>query len=85
VRLEHLPEHAGRAVSLPPVVETPAAVAPPPRTRRTYVRWSQSLTREDVERALRENPGNLAHAARILGMQRSQLYRELERLEIKPR
>jgi DNA-binding NtrC family response regulator len=50
--------------------------------KRTYVRWSASITREQIERALAENNGNVAGAARTLGMNRSQLYREMARCEI---
>ena len=85
VRLEHLPEAAGRPVtSIPPKTapsEPPAQSAT--GARRPYVRWSQSLTREDVERALDAHDGNVSLAARSLGMQRSQLYREMARLEVK--
>jgi transcriptional regulator of acetoin/glycerol metabolism len=43
------------------------------------VRHAQELTREDVERALSEHEGNVSRAARSLGLQRTQLYREIAR------
>ncbi len=47
--------------------------------KRSYTRWSASLTREQIEAALASNAGNMAGAARSLGMNRSQLYREMAR------
>jgi transcriptional regulator with GAF, ATPase, and Fis domain len=76
VRLEDLPESAGQPIDTPP----PAS----PRPTRAYVQWSKALTREDVEGALRAHGGKISPAARSLGMQRSQLYREMARLGIKP-
>jgi transcriptional regulator with GAF, ATPase, and Fis domain len=76
------------AVPTPSVAFAPAAApapaAPPvePREKRTYVKWSQSLTREMVERALAENAGSVARAAKSLGMGRAQLYRELARFSL---
>jgi transcriptional regulator of acetoin/glycerol metabolism len=43
------------------------------------VRHAQQLTRETVERALAEHEGNVSRAARSLGLQRTQLYREIAR------
>jgi transcriptional regulator with GAF, ATPase, and Fis domain len=75
VRLEDLSEGAGQPIE---------AAAPPSRApARKYVQWSKELTREDVEKALREHGGKIASTARSLGMQRSQLYREMARLGIK--
>jgi transcriptional regulator with PAS, ATPase and Fis domain len=82
VRLEHLPATAGQEVT-PGSEPPPPPAAPEPRARRSYVRWSQSLTREDVERALAEHQGNVSLTARSLGMQRSQLYREMARLSMR--
>jgi transcriptional regulator with GAF, ATPase, and Fis domain len=86
VRAEHLPASAGEPLSLatdapPPVarVEPPADAGASPRP---YVRWSESLTREDIERSLADVEGNVALAARRLGMGRSQLYREMKRCSI---
>jgi DNA-binding NtrC family response regulator len=64
--------------------ETPASGANEPDAdapagKRSYVRWSASLTREQIEAALASNDGNMAGAARSLGMNRSQLYREVAR------
>jgi transcriptional regulator with GAF, ATPase, and Fis domain len=84
VRIEHLPESAGLATPAPPAAAPPPS-APREDARRSYVRWSKALTREQVERVLAESGGNRASAARALGMQRSQLYRELERLAIPAR
>jgi len=74
VRLEHLASSAG------------VSIAPPSSRRavgdvgvRPYVPRAQQLTREAVERALHEHAGNVSRAARSLGMQRTQLYREIER------
>jgi transcriptional regulator with GAF, ATPase, and Fis domain len=84
VRLEHLSEQAGRAFEPPPAEEAIAASTPASsRSGRRYVRWSQSITREELERALAEHGGSVARAARTLGMQRSQMYREMTRCSIK--
>ena len=84
VRLEHLPATAGEPLSANRPAPTPASALEVPRehSTRPYTRWSQQLTREAVEQALAEHGGNVAFAARALGMQRSQLYREMDRLEI---
>jgi DNA-binding NtrC family response regulator len=50
--------------------------------KRSYTRWSASLTREQIEAALASNGGSMAAAARSLGMNRSQLYREMARHSI---
>jgi transcriptional regulator of acetoin/glycerol metabolism len=52
--------------------------------KRTYTKWSLTLTRETIERALAEAGGNISLAARALGMQRSQFYRAMEKLEVDP-
>jgi transcriptional regulator with GAF, ATPase, and Fis domain len=83
VRLEHLPPTAGQPIE-PVANEADGAKAAtasdaPAKPRREYVRWSQTLTREALERVLAENDGNVALAARSLGMGRSQMYREMER------
>jgi transcriptional regulator of acetoin/glycerol metabolism len=74
VRIEHLAPSAGLAV-------------PPPSSRRAervraYVRHGERLSREDIERALATHDGNVSQAAKSLGLQRTQLYRELERHSI---
>jgi transcriptional regulator with GAF, ATPase, and Fis domain len=82
VRLEHLPANAGQ-----PIVESgsPAASdAEAERPRRAYVRWSETISREDIQRALSAHGGNVSLAARSLRMQRSQLYREMARLGVNP-
>jgi DNA-binding NtrC family response regulator len=93
VRIEHLAQTAGNTITLS---STSPSLTPPaqpalgdmgsdadgPARRRSYVRWSMQLTRERVEQALAEQGGNVAHAARSLGMQRTQLYREMERWSI---
>jgi transcriptional regulator with PAS, ATPase and Fis domain len=63
VRRQHLPADAGKARAQP----TPAAAAGP------------ELRREDLEKALAENRGNLSAAARALGLHRTQLYRMLKK------
>jgi DNA-binding NtrC family response regulator len=85
VRIRHLGASAGCGFKAQAPV-APAHPAPQPVsvpvTRRSYVRWSNALTREQVERALLEHQGNVALAAKSLGMQRTQLYREMERLKL---
>jgi DNA-binding NtrC family response regulator len=74
VRPEHLSPTAGQPLGPPssrPVEAT--------RSARPYVRHAQELTREAVERALSEHDGNVSRAARSLGLQRTQLYREIAR------
>jgi transcriptional regulator of acetoin/glycerol metabolism len=78
VRLEHLPETAGQPFS---PAGAPAPKSAPPRPR-PYVRWTESLTREQLEKALEEHNGNVANAARALGMQRTQMYREMARFSV---
>jgi two-component system response regulator HydG len=43
----------------------------------------QDVERDHIQRALRRTGGNKAHAARLLGLSRHQLYLKLERLGIK--
>jgi transcriptional regulator of acetoin/glycerol metabolism len=71
VRADHLSDSAGVPIE-------------PAETMRPYVRWGESLTREQIERALDENAGRVAHAAKQLGMARTQLYREMDRWGLKP-
>jgi transcriptional regulator with GAF, ATPase, and Fis domain len=61
-----------------------AAQASATRATRGYVQWAKALTREHVESVLRAHDGNVAVAARSLGMHRSQLYREMARLGLRP-
>lgn len=93
VRLENLGDGAGQWLEAPPVApsgEAPAQadVARPPAAEgarpsvRPYVQWAKTLTPERVAEALRAHGGNIALAARSLGMHRSQLYREMARLGI---
>jgi len=74
VRLDHLSASAGQPMGPPSSRPLPAA----PNVR-PYVRHGQELTREAVERALVEHAGNVTRAARSLGLQRTQLYREIAR------
>ena len=77
VRLDHLAPTAGQPLGPPPpIVGTEANGV------RPYVRRAQELTRETVERALTEHSGNVTRAARSLGLQRTQLYREMDRLAL---
>jgi transcriptional regulator with PAS, ATPase and Fis domain len=46
---------------------------------RKYVRWSETVTREKIAEVLDASKGNVATAAKQLGMRRTQLYREMER------
>ena len=75
VRPEHLSPSAGQPLG-PASSRPPAAAAP---GVRPYVRHAQELTREAVEKALVEHDGNVSRAARSLGLQRTQLYREIAR------
>jgi DNA-binding NtrC family response regulator len=91
VRFEHLSAAAGLTLVADAAPEIPApaatAVSPPlaPEAdrKRSYVRWSQSVTREQVESALAQSGGKVAEAARSLGMHRSQLYREMARWSVR--
>jgi DNA-binding NtrC family response regulator len=74
VRPEHLSPSAGQPLGPPSSRPAPVAAAV-----RPYVRHAQELTREAVERALAANDGNVSRAARSLGLQRTQLYREIAR------
>jgi len=86
VRAEHLDASAGRAFESGDDARDDAKneSGERPAVRRSYTRWSTSLTRDDVERALAANAGRVADAARSLGMQRTQLYREMARWSIRP-
>jgi transcriptional regulator with PAS, ATPase and Fis domain len=77
LRAEHLSPNAGQSIGAQAPTDAAAA-----RRVRSYVRRAQTLTRETVQRALAENAGNVTHAARSLGLQRTQLYREMDRLEL---
>jgi DNA-binding NtrC family response regulator len=87
VRLEHLSPEAGAPIELAPAQPNgpsdPDARGAPPKETRAYVRWSESLTREGIEAAIAKHGGNVALAARSLGMARSQFYREMARLEVR--
>ena len=80
VRAEHLGEWAGRPIEPPP--EAREAPEPPPRP---YVKWSQRLSRDAIAQALRASEGNVARAAENLGMRRTQLYREMQRVDLRRR
>jgi DNA-binding NtrC family response regulator len=92
VRLEHLSPNAGSTLAAgrpPPAPADPgkgaerASAAPPEGAaeppKRKYVRWGESLTREQIEQALADARGSVAVAARSLQMHRAQLYREMAR------
>jgi transcriptional regulator of acetoin/glycerol metabolism len=80
VRVEHLSPTAGRPFEAS--AGAGAGEVPPKRKGRAYVRWSEAIGRERIEQALKEHGGNVALAARALGMQRTQMYREMERWSI---
>jgi transcriptional regulator with GAF, ATPase, and Fis domain len=75
VRLGHLSSHAGQPFE---------SRSPSPPKPRGYVRWSRTLDRERIERTLLDHGGSVAKAARALGMQRTQLYREMTRWSLSP-
>jgi DNA-binding NtrC family response regulator len=52
--------------------------------KRRYVKWSETLTRDQIASALTDAGENVASAARSLGMSRSQLYREMARWSLRP-
>jgi DNA-binding NtrC family response regulator len=83
VRRQHLSPTAGLELSSERP-EPAGEVAPErdPQKKRPYVRWSDSITSEQIQRALAESHGNVTEAARSLGMNRSQLYREMSRRSI---
>lgn len=62
---EHLADEAG------------VAIAPPPKESAPARRTASDLSDEDIERALRENDGNVRGTARALGIHRNQLRRWL--------
>ena len=79
VRIEHLSTNAGRPFD---ASAGESATPAPKRTGRGYVRWSEAIDREKLEQALKDHGGNVALAARALGMQRTQMYREMARWSI---
>jgi DNA-binding NtrC family response regulator len=93
VRVEHLSATAGFAFTASAPIMADALASESGSTsdkenesgkKRTYVRWAVALTREQIASALTEAGGNVASAARSLGMSRSQLYREMARWSLKP-
>ncbi|HEX8793490.1 MAG TPA: sigma 54-interacting transcriptional regulator [Polyangiaceae bacterium] len=80
VRVDHLSANAGRPFEAPASAEEPRSKRG--GQARGYVRWSEAIDRERIERALKEHGGNVALAARALGMQRTQMYREMARWSI---
>jgi DNA-binding NtrC family response regulator len=77
VRAEHLAPTAGQSLG---------ASSPRPEPRGATVAPSGGpITREVVEQALREHSGNVSRAARSLGIQRTQLYREMDRYGLESR
>jgi transcriptional regulator with GAF, ATPase, and Fis domain len=89
VKVEHLSADAGKSfaldATLPVSHDAPENDREEPPKRRSYIRWSQTMTRERIERALAECEGNVAHAAKALGMHRTQLYRAMARFAVEPR
>jgi len=83
VRVEHLSPDAGQPLA---PTQPQDGTAPAPSVR-PYVSRGRQLTRDVVERALAQHDGNVSRAARSLGMQRTQMYREMERhaIRTKPR
>jgi transcriptional regulator with GAF, ATPase, and Fis domain len=84
VHAEYLSPTAGQPFRASGTSETLArdgtGQATPTAERRSYVRWSDSMTRERLERALADHDGNVSLAAQSLGMPRSQFYKQMERL-----
>jgi len=71
VRADHIGESAGQPIEHARPASSDGM--------RPYVRWSETLTREKIESVLEAANGNVALAAKQLGMRRTQLYREMER------
>jgi transcriptional regulator with GAF, ATPase, and Fis domain len=88
VRVEHLAADAGVAMEGPDAstsADAGSLASDAPGDPRGYARWSRSLTREALEKALADNRWNASAAARALGMRRQQIYRAMARLAVKPR
>jgi DNA-binding NtrC family response regulator len=91
VRDVDLAEDAGRALSSEPVDEAcPPALAPPKKPSSapavSGVRREPpgaKLTKDQIEEALQANGGNVKRTAEQLGLQRTQLYREMEKHGLK--
>jgi DNA-binding NtrC family response regulator len=78
----HLDPDAGKplAASAPVAgADDPAAPAPPPGEKRSRTRPLDAGERARIEEALRREQGNVAAAARVLGMHRTQLRRLIGR------
>ena len=78
VRPEHLAPAAGQALASAHDPEARAATLPH-EARRPYVNRAQQLTRDLLVEALSASAGSVSGAARSLGLQRTQLYREIQR------
>jgi transcriptional regulator with GAF, ATPase, and Fis domain len=72
VRVDHLGASAGQPIEAEPSGDGV----------RKYVRWSETVTRDKIAEVLDATKGNVATAAKQLGMRRTQLYREMERYAI---
>jgi transcriptional regulator of acetoin/glycerol metabolism len=72
VQLSELPEELMAAVDLPPDVA-------PKESQATSLEESERLA---IVRSIKDNQGNLAKAARALGVSRSTLYRKVERYRL---
>jgi anaerobic nitric oxide reductase transcription regulator len=82
VSSRHLrPELVEQSVSLPAEPTAPAPLPPGPLRMREFVRAQQRLL---LERSLAEHHGNLAAAARALGMDRGNLYHLARKLGLVP-
>ncbi len=76
VSAEQLREHAGVMMN---AIETTSTTSAPPGPK---AQSPDQVTREAIEGALEAEGGNLAGAARALGLHRTQLYRRMADLEI---
>jgi two-component system response regulator HydG len=62
-------------ISLADSPPPPQQDSPPPVTGQTL----DDIEKDTIEQALRENQGNISHAARALGLTRASLYRRIEK------
>ncbi len=76
VRAEHLDDEAGRAFDDEPEGDAAREAGDEPKTK---------VTKESLEAALARHEGQVAAAARTLGVQRTQMYRLLKKFGVEPK